>query len=332
MKSMLTPNLNIRFSLRLALCLPLLMMGCSRSSEDAQPLRRSFKASVTDGGLTVRIPVGSPGLEQISTVVAHKGSTLISVFAPARVVASISRAVTSREHIVLFESADVTSLYSQYRQARANVRLTDDNLVRVRDMYANQGVTARDLNQAENDAANAHASMAEMEGRLRALGFNPVDLEADTTARVWLISDVPETQLHEVQKGEDVDVVFSGIPDKKFVGTADAIGEVIDPVTRTVKVRVSLPNPARRFLPGMFAHVDFGDPISGVVVLPNTSVVTVNSQDYVFVQPVIGEFHRRPVTIVSSSGKEIVVLKGLEDGETVVTQGAMLLKGLSFGF
>ncbi len=174
--------------------------------------------------------------------------------------------------------------------------------------------------------------MAEMEGRLRALGFNPVELESDTTNRVWLVSDVPENELHEVQKGEEVDVFFTSFPDKKYIGHADAIGEILDPITRSVKVRVTLPNPQGRFMPGMYARVDFGDPTSGVVILPLSAVVTVNSQDYVFVEKAPGEYHRSEVTIANSSGKEVVVLKGLEDGERVVTAGAMLLKGLSFGF
>lgn len=310
----------------------LALTGCTKSDSENNTNHHLAKASVKDDGKTIVFPEGSIGLKQFSTSVVRKGTAMVSVIAPSRVVASISTAVTSKDRIVLFESPDVTSLYSQYRQARANVRLTSDNLVRVREMFENQGVTGRELNQAENDAAIARASMAEMEGRLRALGFNPVELESDTINRVWLISDVPENQLHEVQNGEEVDVYFASIPDKKFIGRADAVGDIIDPVTRTVKVRVTLPNSRGRFLPGMFARVDFGDPTSGVIILPLSAVVTVNSQDYVFVESSPGEYYRREVTIVSSSGKEVVVLKGLEDGERVVTAGAMLLKGLSFGF
>ena len=306
--------------------------GCTRSESGNNAHRVPAKASVKDDGALMLFPADSPGLKQLTIAAVHKGTAMVSVIAPSRVVASISTAVTSSDRIVLFESPDVTSLYSQYRQARANMRMASDNLIRVRDMFENQGVTARDVNQAENDAANARASIAEMEGRLRAIGFNPVELESETGNRVWLMSDVPENQLHEVQKGEDVDVTFASFPDRKYIGKAAAIGDIVDPVTRTVKVRVTLPNISGKFLPGMFARVDFGDPTSGVIILPLAAVVTVNSQDYVFVEISPGEFSRRAVTIVSSDGKQVVVLKGLDDGERVVTGGAMLLKGLSFGF
>jgi membrane fusion protein, heavy metal efflux system len=316
----------------LAFILLATIAGCTRSSTSERPLRAQLKGAVKDDGKTILFPAGSPGLAQISSAVVKKGTAMVSVFAPARVVATISGAMASPERMVLFDSPDVTSLYSQYRQTRANLRLTADNLVRVKDMYENRGVTARDLNQAINDDANARAAAAEMEGRLRALGFNPAELESETTNKAWLMADVPENQLHEVQKGEEVDVFFASFPDKKYIGRADAIGDILDPATRSVKVRVTLPNSQGHFKPGMYARVDFGDPTSGVVILPLSAVVTVNSQDYVFVETTPGEYHRREVTIASSTGKEVVVLKGLEDGDHVVTGGAILMKGLSFGF
>jgi multidrug efflux pump subunit AcrA (membrane-fusion protein) len=315
------------------LVISFLNSGCQEKSNANALLQQSPKKPVvSDEGRTILFPENSTGLQQIGTTVVREGRTLISVIAPARVVAAISPAVASAGNIILFESADVTTLYSQYRQSRSNVDLTTKSLVRVKEMFDNQGATARDLNQAETDAANARASMAEMEGRLRALGYNPLELESVKTHTAWLISDVPESELHEVQKGEDVDIMFSSFPDKKLIGKAEAIGDIVDPVTRTVKVRVTIQNPAGRLLPGMFARVDFGDPQDGVILLPLSAVVTVDANDYAFVQTGAGEFRRRQVTISNANGHNAVVLSGIKDGDIVVTSGAMLLKGLSFGY
>ena len=216
--------------------------GCQEKSDASSIAQESSrKPVVSDDGKTIRFPSETAGLQQI----------------PARVVATISPAATSSRNIMLFESPDITTLYSQYRQSSSNVELTSKNLIHVKEMYNNQGATARDLNQAETDAANARASMGEMEGRLRAFGFNPAELESVATQTAWLMSDVPETELHKVQKGENVEIVFSSFPEKKLIGKAAAIGDIVDPVTRTVKVRVTLQNPNGRFLPGMFARVDF---------------------------------------------------------------------------
>jgi multidrug efflux pump subunit AcrA (membrane-fusion protein) len=135
-----------------------------------------------------------------------------------------------------------------------------------------------------------------------------------------------------VQKGEDVDIVFSSYPDKKFIGRATSLGDAIDPVTRSIKVRVTMPNPGIKFVPGMFAKVDFGDPIPSVVLLPLSSVVTVDGRDYAFVETSPGTYERREIVTATSNATQVIVLKGITENEKVVSSGAMLLKGLSFGF
>ncbi|HTX18772.1 MAG TPA: efflux RND transporter periplasmic adaptor subunit [Bacteroidota bacterium] len=307
--------------------------NCQEKSDAGGVFPESLKTAVVDhDGTTIRFPSGSTGLEQIRTTVARQGTVLVSVIGPARVVATITPGTGTAGNLFLFESSDITTLYSQYRQSRSNADLASKNLVRVKEMFDNQGATSRDLNQAEADAANARASMNEMEGRLRALGFSPAELESVKTQMAWLISDVPESELHEVQKGEDVDVYFTSFPGQKMIGKAVAIGDIVDPVTRTVKVRVTLHNPGGRLLPGMFARVDYGDPKSGVIVLPYAAIVTVDAQDYAFIETAAGEFTRRRVTVSNANAQNALVLGGISDGEKVVTRGAMLLKGLSFGY
>jgi len=315
------------------LFITLLNTGCQEKNDASSIAQESArKPVVSDDGRTIRFPYETAGLQQIQTTEAKEGTALVSVIAPARVVATISPAATSSRNIMLFESPDVTTLYSQYRQSSSNVELTSKNLVHVKEMYNNQGATARDLNQAETDAANARATMGEMEGRLRAFGFNPAELESVATQTAWLMSDVPETELHKVQRGENVEIVFSSFPDKKLIGKAAAIGDIVDPVTRTVKVRVTLQNPNGRFLPGMFARVDFSYPQRDVILLPLNAIVTVDANDYAFVQTSGGEFSRRKVTISNANDLSAVVLNGISEGEKVVTSGTMLLKGLSFGY
>jgi cobalt-zinc-cadmium efflux system membrane fusion protein len=310
-----------------------LTSGCN--GDDMAATRRqqaARRAEVYDSGTSIRFPSGSPGLSRITSTVVVRRTATIPVIAPARVVASIVPGLTSNDRIMMFDSPDVTSLYSQYRQSSANVARASKNLTRIRDMFQNQAATAKDMNDAENDAANARAAMAESESKLRGLGYNPPEFDTVPPGTAWLMCDVPESQLNEVQKGEDVPVQLASFPDGKFRGRADAIGEIVDPVTRTVKVRVSMPNPRARILPGMFARVDFGDPISGVVLFPASGVVTVEGSDYAFIQINDTEFVRRRITIGSSGPRDVIVLKGLSDGERVVTDGAMLLKGLSFGY
>lgn len=312
-------------------CCALLIVGCSNSKGDDINNLKKQKVIVNDNGSTIIFSQDSPGLNQIKTVTAQKGTALISVRIPARVVASISQALSGSEKVILFDSPETNSLYSSYRQSKANFERSTRNYSRVKDMYENQMATAKDLNDADNEIINNRTMMLEMEARFRSLGFNPVDLENSHPNTLWLIADVPESQLKEVQKGESVDIYFSSLPQKKLEGRAEAIGDVVDPVTRSVKVRISMSN-YEKFLPGMYAIVDFGDPIYSVVTLPNSSIITVEGKDYAFVENSAGVFTRREVFIGQLDSSAIIILKGIETGERVVTDGAILLKGLSFGY
>ncbi len=310
-----------------------LLAGCSDSRGGEQlPPQASGKVTMADGGRKIVFPAGSPGLELLTVSPVHKGRVTVSVLAPSRVVASIRQARGGTERMILFDSPDATSLYSQFRQGRANLDRAEKNLVRARDMFRNQAATGREVTEAENDEANARAALAEAEGKLRALGLEPSQLESARPGTVWLISDVTEAQLPDVQKGEEVDIFFASFPGEKIVGRAEAVGDVIDPVTRMLKVRVSASNRKGNILPGMFARVDFGDPMDGVIPIPASALVTVEGNDYAFVESAPGEFERRQLTTRNSSTTDIVVLQGLRDGDRVVTGGAMLLKGLSFGY
>ncbi|MDR3628669.1 MAG: efflux RND transporter periplasmic adaptor subunit [Ignavibacteriaceae bacterium] len=290
------------------------------------------KVTISSDGQIITFPKNSPGLDEFKVSPAEKGSATLSVIAPARVVAGISHSKSAGYGIVLFDSPDVTSLYSQYKQSKANVDLTSKNLVRVKQMYENLGVTGKELNQAETDAATAKASLEEMEGRLKVLGYNPSELESAKGNMVWLMADVPEAQLHEIAKGGNIRITLAAFPDKIFTGRIDAIGSIIDPNTREVKVRISLSNSDGKFLPGMFAQADFGSKISEAYVLPLSAVVTVEGSSYLFIQTASNTFERRKVILASSDESKLVILSGIKDNEKVVTSGAMLLKGISFGY
>jgi hypothetical protein len=310
----------------------LLAGGCTENPPGEGAPGGQGKAVITDDGRTITFPQGSPALAQFAVSGVKKSRATISVVAPARIVASIGASTAGKDKVVLFESPDITSLYSSYRQSRSNADRASRNLVRIQDMFDNQAATGKDLNEAENDAATAHASMAEMEGRLRALGFSPAEFDGVPVNTVWVIADVPETDLNQVHHGEPATITFNSFPDAAYKGRAEAVGDIVDPVTRTVKVRVSVPNRGGKLLPGMFARAEFGEEHPSAIILPLAAVVTVEGKDHVFVEPAPGVFQRRDVTLVNSTRSEVVVLKGIADDEQVVTKGTMLLKGLSFGY
>lgn len=307
--------------------------GCTKSSgKDEEIFRSPKKAIISNDGDTITFPINSMGLQDFRSQPISKGSATISILAPAKIAATISSEGSGRRKIVLFDSPDLTSLFSQYKQSESSYKLSSKNLTRIKEMFKNQAVTVKDLYQAESDEENARATKEEMEGRLLAAGFNPSEIESISYNSAWLMADVPELQLHQIKKGERIKIKFDAYPGQVFEGRADATGEILDPNTRTVKVRITVANKDSKLLPGMFAQVDFGNPITSAYILPLSAVVTVEGNNYLFVQTAPNVFVRRKVTLANSDDRQLVVLSGIQDGEKVVTSGTMLLKGLSFGY
>ncbi|TGL77657.1 efflux RND transporter periplasmic adaptor subunit [Leptospira yasudae] len=306
--------------------------NASRKAQEHWKMEKARSPRVTEAGARIEFPKDHPGLARLVYQKIGKGNAAFSVIASARVIASINTSVNSGEKLILFDSGETTHLYSEYKRTRAVASKAFKDLARVKDMYVNQAATRRDVTEAESNFAVARAESAEAESKLRTIGFNPKELDVVSGSSYWIICDVPESQLSEVENGEEVKIQFSSFPGKIFIGKAEAVGEVIDPVLRAVKVRVTLKNTKERILPGMFARVDFGDPRSSVLAIPNHAIVTVDEKHYVFLKEDDNSFRRTQVVLGSSGEERTIVKEGLSEGDEIVVDGAILLKGISFGF
>ncbi len=160
---------------------------------------------------------------------------------------------------------------------------------------------------------------------------------ADPTQVLYTIADLNELQvvaevyerdLSRVSKGVAVTVTVEAYPDETFSGTIVYVGDVVDPTTRTIKVRCNVPNRDLKLKPEMFARVRLkvgsGRP---VLALPKEAVIEVGGQAFVFVQAADGRYVRRPVVTGTMAGDTIQIREGLQSGERVVVKGALLLKG-----
>ncbi|WP_061249183.1 efflux RND transporter periplasmic adaptor subunit [Leptospira alstonii] len=324
----------VLFSTILILTLAIILhnWNSSRKIQEHWRLEKARSPRVTEAGARIEFPEDHPGLARLVYQKIGKGNAAFSVIASARVIASINTSVNSNEKLILFDSGETTHLYSEYKRTRAVASKAFKDLARVKDMYVNQAATRRDVTDAESNFAVAKAESGEAESKLRTIGFNPKELDSVSGSSYWIICDVPESQLSEVENGEEVKIHFSSFPGKIFIGKAEAVGEVIDPVLRAVKVRVTLKNTKERILPGMFARVDFGDPRSSVLAIPNHAIVTVDEKNYVFLKEDEHSFRRKQVILGSSGEEKTIVKEGLSEGDEIVIDGAILLKGISFGF
>ncbi len=147
---------------------------------------------------------------------------------------------------------------------------------------------------------------------------------------VWTLIDIYEKDLAHVRRGTPVEIRVEAYPDETFRGTIGYVADILDPQTRTAKVRVEIPNPHRKLKPGMFATVRLRaqapSPAALVVAVPPSAVQQVDGQPVVFIKKDATTFQRRAVKLGLTMGDLIEVAEGLKEGEEVVTTGSFTLK------
>ncbi|MBI5867547.1 MAG: efflux RND transporter periplasmic adaptor subunit [candidate division Zixibacteria bacterium] len=153
----------------------------------------------------------------------------------------------------------------------------------------------------------------------------------DNTA-VWVWANLYERDLAAIAQQSPrsnlpATITVRAYPNDQFRGKAEFVSPAMEEATRTVKLRIDVENPDHKLLAGMFANIELflpGD--DEALVLPASAVLEDAGRSFIFIHHQ-GEFYvRRPVTVGRSWGSRTEVLAGLAGGETVVADGAFLLK------
>lgn len=144
---------------------------------------------------------------------------------------------------------------------------------------------------------------------------------------VWVIAAVPEKDVEYIQRGRTVDLVAAAYPHAIFNGTITYVGDVLDPATRTLPVRVTARNPDKRLKPEMFALVRIqATPDPNTLTVPRAAIQNGPTGHIVFIQRAPSEFEVRTVRLGEEYGDVAAVVGGLKAGEPVVTKGSFVLK------
>jgi len=263
--------------------------------------------------------------------------------------------------LLTLDSPDFTAAESDFVKARSAAELTQRALSRQRDLYDHHIAARRDVDQAESDYATANSELERAENRLRSLGLNPrtmkfgqplaiyspidgrvVDLTVaqgeyrnDNSAAlmtvadlstVWLTANVQEKDARYVYKDQPVEAVFAAYPEDTFRGKILFIGDLLDPDTRAIKVRVAFPNADERLKPGMYGTVSFVEASKLQVMIPTSAVFQQGDMASVLVETKPWTFESHPVVTGTELDGKTVIKNGLEAGATVVSRQGVLLQ------
>ncbi|HVW30864.1 MAG TPA: efflux RND transporter periplasmic adaptor subunit [Polyangiaceae bacterium] len=269
--------------------------------------------------------------------------------------------VKAGQQLILLTSPDVGQLQSDAQKAAQDLSIAQKAVERAHKLQADGAVSEKEVAQAEADFRKAKATAAASGSQLAALGISPSDpavtvalrsqiagkvvdrstlvgqeIRADATAplvtisdlkNVWVLADVYEQDLNLVREGAAIAVTVPAYPDEKFPGVVAHVGDVVDPMSHTVKLRCNVANADERLKPDMFARVDLAHQ-SGAksIAIPAKAVMSDSEHSRVIIDTGNGTFKSRVVSVGPEVDGMVRVLGGLKPGERIVTDGALFLK------
>ena len=293
--------------------------------------------------------VGAPAGARVSRLLVNEGDTVVV----GQVLAELTSPELGRER-------------AEYLSASARVKLADAALERKRQLAAEKIAPLREVQEAESSAGEARASLRASRAALAAFGVEPPPddgegatssvftlrppvagavierravmgqmLEAAVPAFrigdlsvLWLTVHAFERDAVRIRRGEPARLSFSALPGRDFDGVVAQVGRQVESESRTVPVRIDVKNSGNLLRPGMSAtaRMSVGGTGTAILTVPVASVQRVRNEWSVFLPKDASHFEIRRIGRGRDLGSEVEVLSGLRAGETVVVDGAFLLK------
>jgi Cu(I)/Ag(I) efflux system membrane fusion protein len=144
-------------------------------------------------------------------------------------------------------------------------------------------------------------------------------------ATVWVEAAVPETQAAQLTPGAAIEARAGALGGARFSGTVQAILPEVDPVTRTIKARLTLANPGYALAPGMFVDVVLEAGAAEAITVPTEALIRTGARAVVILAADEGTFRPVDVEIGIESGGRTEIKRGLEAGQRIVASGQFLV-------
>ncbi|MBZ5527404.1 MAG: efflux RND transporter periplasmic adaptor subunit [Acidobacteriia bacterium] len=142
---------------------------------------------------------------------------------------------------------------------------------------------------------------------------------------VWVYAAVFQSDIGQIKPGNAVVITTDAYTGRKFSGRVDFIWPQVDMATRTVRVRLVIPNPGLLLKPGMFVNVSVSVPLGRHLTIPASGVLQSGTRSIVFVDHGGGSLEPREVELGQQAGSDYVVNKGVKAGERVITAANFLI-------
>lgn len=314
-------------------------------------------------GITAATPARSVTVELPSRLVWNESVTqrIYPAFAGrvTAIVADVGDSVRPGSVLARVASPDFGQAQADTARARADVELTQRALQRARELFEAGIVARKDLEQTEAEAVRARAEGDRAAARTRLYGSAsgvdqqmalvaslagvvverninpsqelrpdgggaPLFVISDPTS-LWVQIDARESEAGTLRPGATFELSVPSLDGERFEGRVVAASDAIDPASRTIHVRGVVANPARRLKAEMLATARFERMLGAGVMVPASAVVLRGTGHVVYVQSAPGTFEAREVKLGYTGSKDVLVTRGLEAGDEVVSENTLLL-------
>ncbi len=142
---------------------------------------------------------------------------------------------------------------------------------------------------------------------------------------VWIFAEVFQNDLGRIRVGDRATLTVDTYPGRNFEGRVNFIYPQVDMTTRTARVRLIFPNPGLKLTPGMFVNAVLQVRAGTQLVIPASGVLQSGTRQIVFANRGDGYLEPREVQLGARAGDDFIVLKGLKEGEEIVTSANFLI-------
>jgi cobalt-zinc-cadmium efflux system membrane fusion protein len=283
-----------------------------------------------------------------------------------RLLANVGDGVRSGQTLAELTSPELGRERAEYLSASARLKLAEAALERKRGLAAEKIAPLREVQEAESAAGEARAALRASRAAIAAFGVEPPSEDGDGAtsssfvlrapvsgsvieraavlgqlldpaspafrigglSTLWLTVHAFERDAVRIRQGVEARLAFPALPGQDFDGKVTVVGRHVERESRTVPVRIDVQNRNNLLRPGMSATATLpvGETGAAILTVPVASVQRVRNEWCVFLPKDANHFEIRRIGRGRDLGTEIEVLSGLKAGESIVVDGAFLLK------
>ncbi len=273
---------------------------------------------------------------------------------------SLGDKVTKGQTLAVIKSADIAGIYDDLSSANADVSIAKRHMDNAESLFKNGISSEREYNEAKQNYEKALAARNKVQSLININGGGkasaggqylltaPIDgyivekkiaagafIRPDMTdnlfiisdlKNVWVNADVYETDIARIKEGNNVKVVSVAYPDKVFTGVINKVSQVLDPQSKSMRVRINLENKDMLLKPEMFVKVVVdNEGTSKVTCVATSAILPQDNKNYVVVYNSKSDVKLAEVDVIKTVGERTYLRGGVNVGDKVISKHQLFI-------